>query len=191
MIRLTREGLLASICGAQVAAHDSRASSYLTLHYEPTGPAADPDGTLAFDRLVLLAILGSAGAPFFAITPLTSEIRAAPEVTSRLTDSLADSGLGYLPRNEHDLEALLAQRRRLSSYEEWVLGCCTGEFVRPREARWFQKVMAWNTDTFCAQIERITCLAVYYGETGEAVLWTSSSAELEEFIRRSGVVSEG
>ena len=190
MIYLTRDTQPTSICDHHVVLPpDTTLRSYFSVRYEPAGRGADDREALTFDRLVMESILGSTGIPFFAIAPLTREIRAAPGVMSRVTDVLVDSGLGYLTRDEHDLESFMTQRRQFSSYEEWVFGCCTEGFNRPREARWLEKATTWNTDTFCSQIERVTCLAVYYGETGEVALWTPASAELEKVMRQCGIAS--
>ncbi|HEY0156596.1 MAG TPA: hypothetical protein VGF28_04825 [Thermoanaerobaculia bacterium] len=126
-----------------------------------------------FDELVVEAVLQTGGTPFFAVAPVTAAVRAAPAVISRVTDELLDSVIGYLPAADVSLlGAHLAERRRIASYEEWVVGSCTAPFDRPPAAGFFSVPRIWNTDTFCEQIDRLRCLAVYFGETGEAILWT-------------------
>jgi hypothetical protein len=152
------------------------------VRYEPTGRNDDLATSRVFDELVARAVVSAGGTPFFAIAPLTHEVRANPAIVSRVSDVLLESGLGYLRAEREDVDAHIAHRRRCASYEEWLVGSCSAPFVKRPETRWFEKAVFWNSDVLCSQLERINCLAVYYGETGEALLWTAPFSGLEELI---------
>lgn len=181
MIRITRDAAPTKICREYPAKRSHNVDAFC-IRYEPNDHPRSHQAEVAFDRAVIRAVFHAEGTPFFAIAPVTAEVRASDEIMSHVSDVLLDSALGYLGRSPSEVEAHLAVRRRISSYEEWVVGCCTEQFVKPTEAKWFQKAIVWDTEVFCSQFHRISTIAVYYGETGEATLWTPSFPELTEIL---------
>lgn len=118
------------------------------------------------DELIRIVASHTPGLMFFAITPVTADIRRTSIVADHLQEELGGSGLGYF-HQEH-LDAHL-RARRLATYEEWIIGSAVTKLQSPTEPRWYEIALYWNSDMLLSRFHDVKWFSTYYAETDEVV----------------------
>lgn len=119
---------------------------------------------------------------FFTISPVTTEVKLSHIANLPEVNALLGSAIGYFKIDGPSIVRHFDLRRRLASYAEWAIGSCEEYFVRPKEPRWFQHAVYWDTSLLAMQIENVGCLSTFYGETGEHIFLTRIYTGIDDWL---------
>jgi hypothetical protein len=117
--------------------------------------------------------LGKIG--FFALSPLTKEVKTSQQINLNQMDEKDGTAIGYFNLEMLEIRRHMEVRRRLVTYEEWMIGSCNEPFVKPllehtTPKKWyrglFPRGLTWDFESLLSQIENIRCLSLFT-ETGE------------------------
>ncbi|MGI8784555.1 MAG: hypothetical protein ACR2L2_12995 [Acidobacteriota bacterium] len=119
----------------------------------------------------------------FTIAPLTRETRQSEVAAVDQVSVLLGSAIGYFDLDGGSIERHLQLRQRLASYAEWVIGSCDTTFVEPKEPKWYQRAIFWDSQLLFTQIANVQCLSVFYGETGDLLFFTRLYEGIDKWLK--------
>lgn len=92
------------------------------------------------DQLIKTSILKHDKLGFFAITPITKKVQELNISFIDRMNEMCGSTIGYFDIDVPTFELQLNLRKQHVSYEEWIIGSCNKQFVKPEVPKVASKI---------------------------------------------------
>lgn len=139
----------------------------------------------ALDEFTIACLTALGGLGFSTQSPLTKIVREQPAEAAITRQEAAGTSISYFNPDAVSVQNHLEMRRRLVTYEEWIIGSCVTQFCQPRQSkRWYEAVAQWDFEHIWSDPSNVLFLSLFVGETGELMLFSSIFPGIDAALKK-------